>query len=280
MRRYAFDARLAPLKDFSELKWTGDSTALAGALTSLAERFRGRPIAGVLLFTDGNATDLPETVDWKGLPPVYPVVIGSDEELADVSVTRVAVGQTNFETAPVTLTAEIACRAIGDRALAVRVFDESGKLVEQHTLKSPADGKPLVERFQLRPEKPGVSFYTVRAGLEGEERLDDRPGKSAEATLVNNRRIATVDRGGGPYRVLYVSGRPNWEFKFLRRALAEDDEVHLVGIVRIAKQEPKFTFRGRAGESTNPLYRGFGNQADEQAEQYDEPVLLRLGTEN
>ena len=33
----------------------------------------------------------------------------------------------------------------------------------------------------------------------------------------------------------------------------------------------------RSGERTNPLFRGFGNQADEQAEQYDQPVLLRLG---
>ena len=42
---------------------------------------------------------------------------------------------------------------------------------------------------------------------------------TVEATLANNRRLATVDRGGGPYRVLYVGGRPNWEFKFLRRAV-------------------------------------------------------------
>ena len=34
-------------------------------------------MAGVLLLTDGNATDLPEeSRDWKQLPPVYPVAIG------------------------------------------------------------------------------------------------------------------------------------------------------------------------------------------------------------
>ena len=40
----------------------------------------------------------------------------------------------------------------------------------------------------------------------------------------------------------------------------EDDELNLVGLVRIAKREPKFTFLGRSGERTNPLFRGFGNQ--------------------
>jgi uncharacterized membrane protein len=73
---------------------------------------------------------------------------------------------------------------------------------------------------------------------------------------------------------------PNWEFKFLRRAVAKDDEVNLVGLVRIARKEPKFTFLSRSGERTNPLFRGFGNGKDDSAEQYDQPVLLRLGTED
>ena len=66
----------------------------------------------------------------------------------------------------------------------------------------------------------------------------------------------------------------------MRRALSEDDEVHLVGLIRVAKREPTFKFLGRSGERTNPLFRGFGNQQDEQAEQYDQPVLIRLDTED
>lgn len=283
VRAYAFDTRLQPLKDASDLSLDGDGSTLAGSLSLLAERFRGRPTAGVLMFSDGNATDLGDEADWRELPPVYPVVLGADAGPADVSVARLSVSQTNFETAPVTITAEVDCQGVSGKKIIVRVFDESGKVIERR--ERPADGGAIAERFQLRPERPGISFYTVRACLEGEEDLQadsshDRSGDSVEATLANNERLAVVDRGGGPYRVLYISGRPNWEFKFLRRALAEDDEVNLVGLLRIAKKEPKFTFRGRPGERTNPLYRGFGNQQDEEAEQYDEPVLLRLGTED
>src|SRR4030095_13529441 len=78
----------------------------------------------------------------------------------------------------------------------------------------------------------------------------------------------------------YVAGRPNWEFKFLNRALAEDDQIQLIGLIRIARREPKFEFRGREGESSNPLFRGFGNQSKEEIEQYDQPVLIRLETED
>jgi uncharacterized membrane protein len=92
--------------------------------------------------------------------------------------------------------------------------------------------------------------------------------------------VVVVDRGRGPYRILYVSGRPNWEYKFLQRAVVEDDQVQLVALMRIARREPKFEFRGRAGESSNPLFRGFGNQSKEEIERYDQPVLVRLNTKD
>src|SRR6478672_440403 len=279
MRRYAFDNGLKPLTSFSELTLDGESSAMQTSLMALAQRFGGQPMGGILLLTDGNATDIiDENVDWKSLPPVYPVALGADSGLLDLSVARVSVTQTNFEASPVTITAEVEGQGLASRKITLRVLDESGKELERRSLVIPAGNEPLAQRFLIKPERPGISFYTVQASLEGEEAA--REGHTAEATLANNRRLATVDRGGGPYRVLYVGGRPNWEFKFLRRAVEEDDEVNLVGLVRIARREPKFTFLGQPGERTNPLFRGFGNQGDEAAEQYDEPVLIRLGTED
>ena len=193
---------------------------------------------------------------------------------------RVAVSQTNFEAAPVSVMAEISSVGFTGARLVLELLDESGQSLERQVLTGMGDDRPISHRFQFRPEKPGVSFYQVRAIPEAETQAWENPQSSSEATLANNSRWLTVDRGAGPYRVLYVTGRPNWEFKFLRRGAAEDEEIRVVGLVRIAKREPKFTFRGNRGESTNPLYRGFGNQQDEQAEQYDEPVLIRLGTED
>ena len=64
-----------------------------------------------------------------------------------------------------------------------------------------------------------------------------------------------VDQGAGPYRVLYVSGRPNWEFKFLRRAIEEDKEVELIGLVRIAQRQPKFDFRSARSQIDQSAFR-------------------------
>src|SRR5687767_5679814 len=130
----------------------------------------------------------------------------------------------------------------------------------------------------MKPDQPGLSFYQVRVSTRAEAPTPDapQPKKTEEATLANNSRVFAVDRGQGPFRVLYVSGRPNWEFKFLNRAVQGDDQVQLVGLIRVAKREPKFDFRGRAGETSNPLFRGFGEQSPDEVQRYDQPVLMRV----
>ncbi len=281
VRRYLFDTRLQATKDFSELNFEGRATAMASALRTLGDRFQGRPLAGVLLLTDGNATDLAGGAmpDLRGLPPIYPVVIGKRDPVRDIAVQQVAVTQTSFEDAPVTLQADVTTAGYRGRPIVARLVDRMGKTVQEQTADARADGEALAFRFQLKPEQPGLSFYQVRVSTTAEAVLPDAPTKKTEeATLANNSRVFAVDRGQGPFRVLYVAGRPNWEFKFLNRAIQVDEQVQMVGLIRVAKREPKFDFRGRAGETSNPLFRGFGSQSPDEVQRYDQPVLVRLNT--
>ena len=62
---------------------------MLSALARLRERYEGQPLAGLILLTDGNATDLTDNLpDLTGLPPVYPVVLGGDSTIKDVSIER------------------------------------------------------------------------------------------------------------------------------------------------------------------------------------------------
>ena len=100
VRPYIFDRDLKRVRDFSELDFQGNSTALGGALKKLRERLNGQPLAGILLFTDGNATDLPNGLGDTGGVPVYPVVVGSPDGLRDVRVERADMRLTAFDDAP------------------------------------------------------------------------------------------------------------------------------------------------------------------------------------
>lgn len=279
LRRYIFDARLQASHDFSELAFDGRASGIAGALRSITERYRNRPLAGVLLFTDGNATDAHGAVEVPGCPPVYPVVIGRLGPIPDIAVKQVRGNKTDFEDAPVTVQAEVSATGYRGTPLTAQLFDSQGKQVAEQTLDPRSDNEVLGFRFQLRPERPGTAFYKLNVRAR-KETSDASPQRTEEATLANNTGFVAVDRGHGPYRILYVSGRPNWEFKFLNRALQEDDQLQLTALIRVAKREPRFTFMGRAGETSNPLFRGFGNQSPEEVERYDKPVLVRLNTRN
>ena len=283
VRRYTFDTRVQSVRDFGAMSFDGRATGLGSALRTLGARFQGRPLAGILLFTDGNATDLPAGLppDLAGLPPVYPVVLGRTDPARDIAVQQVTVGQTSFEDAPVTVQADVATAGYRGREITARLTDRSGRVVEEQKATGRADGEPLAFRFRVKPDQPGVSFYQFSVAAADESPASTAPGvavTTAEATLANNARVLAVDRGQGPFRVLYVSGRPNWEYKFLNRAVQGDEQVQLVGLIRVAKREPKFDFRGREGETSNPLFRGFGSQAADEVQRYDQPVLVRLNT--
>ena len=278
VRRYLFDARLTSTSDFAELDFRGTSSSLQTTLGTLRDRFRKRPVAGVLLLTDGNATDtLDRELDLEGLPPIYPVVFGTDEEVSDIAIRRIHVSQSSFEDAPVTVRADVQTVGFADRDIEARLVDEAGKVVRTARASVEADGKPLSFRFQFRPTELGLSFYRVEVAPVVVEDDEERP---PEVTLENNSRLVKVDRGGTGHRVLYIAGRPNWEYKFLRRAIADDEHINLVAQIRIADKEPKFNFLGRVGEDANPLFRGMDKKGGEEVESFDEAVMMRLNTKD
>jgi uncharacterized membrane protein len=280
VRNYVFDSSLRAVEDFDTLAFDGTGTSLGTSISALSKRFRGLPLAGILVFTDGNRTDLGD-LDWSSLPPVYPVVPPIRGKPRDVGVRDVSISQTNFESAPVVVRADVAATGFPGEPIVAALIDEAGKVVERQEAKSSGDDKPLGFRFQFRPDRKGVNFYRVRAfpaSEDGKAEEGTVTTRSSEQTLANNSRLVVVDQGGGPYRILYVGGRPNWEFKFLRRALYNDEQVQLVGLLRIALRQPKFDFQSSARNRTiSPLYRGFDHPDADTAERADQSVLVRLG---
>lgn len=279
LRRLLFDSRLRVARDFGELDFSGNASAIGSSLASLGQRFTGRPVAAVLLFTDGNATDIHGPLpSLEGLPPVYPVVVGSDANLRDVALRRSTVSLSAFEDAPVSATLEAVSTGFGNAPVRAQVLDRNGHVLAETNLPPARNDTAPSARLSWKPDAPGLSFVQLRVAPGGDAGRASNATSTAEATLANNARVLAIDRGRGPYRILYVAGRPNWEFKFLNRALQQDDQIQLAALLRIARREPKFDFRGRAGETGNPLFRGFGDQSRETTERFDQPVLTRLNT--
>ena len=278
LRRYTFDSRLNRNTDFSQLTFDGRASATGTALQTLGKRYYNKPLAGIVLMTDGGATDVGEQFyDLSDVPPVYPVLVGQQRLQKDLSITNVSVTQTSFEDAPVTIQADAEALGFKGQSVTVILTDDEGVQADRSEWKVKSDDDKRSFRFRLRPKKVGVLFYDVTIARESVADAND-PQSLSEATALNNKRTVVVDRGKGPYRILYVTGRPNWEYKFLKRAVANDQQIELVALIRVARREPKYDWRGRTGERSNPMFRGFEGDQQDQGERYDQPVLVRLNT--
>ena len=278
VRLYGFDSRLRSLDSFEQVKFDGNSSSLGDAIATVRERYANRPVAGVLVFTDGMSTDtLPATQPGENPVPIFPVVDLGRDQLRDISITDPAITQSAFELAPVQIEATIRCLGLKDQKVIVRLFDEKNNSDSDQTLTVDSGTFEKRVRFQYRPKEPGIQFARLRAMLKSEDDPAElSPPSQQEVTTTNNTRLLAIDRGGGPYRILYLAGRSNWDIKFFRRAVEEDQELRMAGIVRVAKKEAKFNFRDRSVSNTNPLFAGFDTD-EEAVEQYDEPKFMQFG---
>lgn len=264
LRNFTFDTHLRRTDAFDGLTFTGPSSGLIAALGRIASQFQGQPLAGIVVVTDGMATDFATDLP-ENLPPVFPVVISSGRTPVDAAIDDISIRETVFENAPITIDATAHVRGMQGRRISARLLDDTGRVVEEQPRNATSDSDLLNFRFLVTPSKSGSVTYRIELIADG----DEIPANNA-ASLVANRTT-------GPFRILYVSGAPNWEHKFLQRALENDPEIRLVSLIRVARGETKANWReGSSGGRSHPFYQG--QVDDDEAERYDEPVLMRIGT--
>lgn len=270
VRKYSLDAHAHAQSNLQQLKFDGLQSKVVTSLNELNRRYQKLPLAGILVMTDGiTAEDLNQL---ESSVPIYPVPIGESKPATDVAITKTSVSYSPFEDAPIRILADLSATQCQEQQITAQLVDDTGKVVETITRDVTQADQQFQIRFQVRPETTGIAFYQIKTTLNSADKK--------EATLENNQRTLKIDRGRTAHRVLYVSGRPNWEFKFLRRAIEEDEFIHLVGLIRIAKKETKFDFRSRDGEEGNALFRGFDSNNESDLERYDQPVFVRINTQS
>lgn len=224
--RFAADAR--PVAGVGALTGAGTRTDLAGALETAREELSGTPVAGMVVVTDGadNAgTDIGAAL--LGLRarriPVYTVGVGRERFPRDIAIERVAAPTNVLEGSNVLVDAAIRVRGLGGEQTTVTV-EADGRIVATQTLRLPTSGDIANARIRLPALAPRTYRLTVRASALENETITEN---NEYHTILHVRR--------GPERVLYFEGEPRPEFAFMRRAVAPDTALQLVGLLRTAE---------------------------------------------
>ena len=162
---YTFDNAIGAkvgLRDLGGAQPTGDGTRLRDAMQQIMDRYRGQPVAGVLLLSDGNDTREIGT-EWTAGPwpaPIYSVRLeppNSWEEVPDVRVIRVDTPRRVVAGWQSELTAVIGANGTKGVPLDVQLY-ENGKMLQAVSLQVPAEGGSREVKFQL--DHPVIGTFT------------------------------------------------------------------------------------------------------------------------
>jgi len=197
---------------------------LREALAAVRERFRGRPLAGIVLISDGGDTGSADAPPID--TPVFAIGVGSRDGIPDREVTGITAGDPRLDRSAVDVHVTASSRGFGRSPFDLHI-SANGRLVDTRHITPSSDGVPVDAVFTVAP--PDESAPTIVAA-------DIAPGPG-ERILDNNTRTILISPRGRKRRVLVLEGAPGFEHSFLTRALAEDPDLEVDSIARKGKND-------------------------------------------
>ena len=230
LRFFRFSRDASRLNTVDDLSYSGTSTDLGNAMVRAQEELAGVPISGLVVISDG-ADNSGEALAESLLPlqaaniPVYTVGLGEEELSPDVQLSRVEMPRTVLVGTSLVVDVIMSHRGYSGRTVQLLVED-MGRLLASEDLTFERDGEPVVARVRIEAEDAGPRLLRFRVSPQEGERVTQ-----------NNVRDVLVDVVNKAEKILYFEGEPRWEVKFLRRAVAEDENLQVVVLQRTAESK-------------------------------------------
>ncbi len=230
LRFFRFADGASRIDALEALTFDGTRTDLASALDAAREELAGVPLSGLVMVSDGaDNDDRPLTEALVPLQaagvPVFTVGVGDERIEPDIEIGRVELPRAVLAGSTLMVDVVVTQSGFGQREVPVIVEDETSIIAEETVALGP-DGEPVVARVGFQLEDAGSRRISFRIPAQEGERVDR-----------NNRRTAWVDVRGEQEKILYLEGEPRFEVKFMRRAVAEDENLQLVVLQRTAESK-------------------------------------------
>ena len=227
VRTFRFASSATRIEDEDGLTFNGSQTRLAPSLEGAREELAGLPVSGVIVVSDGaDTSDLPLGEALLAMKaeklPVFTVGVGSPQLTRDIQIDRVAVPRSVLKDASLMVNVVLTHTGYAGRTVTVDVEDE-GRIVGSQQVQLPADGSPATARVRATATDAGPRLFKFRVQQQPDEVVPQ-----------NNVRESIIEVRDRKEKVLYFEGEPRFEMKFLRRAIAEDENLQVVALQRTA----------------------------------------------
>jgi uncharacterized membrane protein len=254
VRLYRLSDNLLRIQKLDELKATGQSTHIGESLKQVLADASSLPIGAVVLLSDGadnsGGIDL-ETVSEirRQRIPIHTIGFGREKMSRDIEVSDV----------------QIPARALPDSRLPATVSFHQHGFGGQKAKLTLHDGQKVLATREVTLKPDGVEQteqVMFNAGVAGvrtiETTIDPLP---SEENAKNNKVTRLVNVDARKARILYMEGEPRWEFKFLRRAVEDDRNIHLTTILRTTQN--KIYVQDEHGDAPKSIKEGFPTRIDD-----------------
>lgn len=200
------------------LRAEGSRTAPGSALRELLDRERGRPLGGVVVFTDGirnagvDPRDVASLARDAGVP-VHFVGLGTTSP-RDVQVVDLSAAEVSFVQDEVPVSARLRTRGLAGETVTLTLLVD-GERTDEREIQVEADGEVVVP-MKYTPAQTGDFELAV-----------ETPARRDEILVENNRQSRRLRVIDDRIRVLLIEQSPRWEFRYLQALLLRDRRVDL-----------------------------------------------------
>ena len=227
LRFFKFSSATERLTDLNELDYEGTRTDLGSALNRARDELSGVPLSGLVVVSDGaDNSESVLTESLRGLStdgiPVYTVGLGHEAFERDIQLSRVEMPRSVLQGTSLVIDIVIGQVGYSGTSIVVQAEDE-GRLVSTEDVQLPANGEPATVRMRLTATETGPRIFRFSV-----------PVQAGEMVTQNNVREVLIVVEDRREKILYFEGEPRFEVKFVRRAVADDENLQVVVLQRTA----------------------------------------------
>jgi uncharacterized membrane protein len=230
VRYFRFSSSTDRVELPEELTYAGTRTDMVGALDRARDDLSSVPLSGLVVISDG-ADNAGRSLAEALVPlqaasvPVYTVGLGEEALSPDIQVGRISAPRTVLKGTSLLLDVVVSQRGYAGQTFPLIVEDDQRILAEEEVVFG-REGEPTVARVRFTFEEAGPSRVRIRV-----------PAQAGERVTQNNERRVEVEVKGAREKILYFEGEPRYEVGFLRRAMAEDENIQVVVLQRTAEDK-------------------------------------------
>ena len=262
IRIFRFDKDTQRFAGVDGLTEAGTASSIDQALGYVDDQLNGLPLGGLVLISDGaDNSEIDPVIKAQEFGnrqiPIFTVGVGQEDIPQDIGIVDVSAAKTVLEGSVFDVQVVLNHQGYQGQEVELSIMDGE-TVVESDVVILGAEGVSRYFELELTPERQELITYDLQVELQSGEIIEQNNHYSF---LVDNTEKQALD-------VLYIEGHPRNEYKFIRRALEDDNSLRLATYLQTGPEK----YYRQGIESPTELSSGFPEDR-ESLYQYEAIIL-------